>query len=1100
MYTISDYLKQLENDLRAGNATEHTHRPALKSLIESLEAGITATNEPRRVACGAPDFVISRQDLIVGYMETKDVNLSLDQVERSEQLKRYLRSLNNLVLTDYLEFRWYTDGKMRGKARLAEVQAGGKLKKLNRGTADVENLLKDFLAHTPQAITSPEELASRLARLAHIIRDIIVQAFEQGHETPLLAGVRSAFAQILIAGLDQPHRIPEFADMFAQTLAYGLFSARMMDTSPGFSLNEAQRLIPQTNPFLRDFFYQITGPQLPNEPYASFVGDIVDVLAHTDINAVLADFGKRTRQDDPVVHFYETFLAAYDPKLRESRGVYYTPQPAVSYIVRSIDLLLKRFRLTGGLADATMVAIPDPTPGAKKKDKIQRHKVLLLDPATGTATFPYAVIDHIRQGFMQSNNAGMWAGYVREHLLPRLFGFELLMAPYVVAHFKLALQLAARDLPEDQRKVWAYEFSDKERVQIYLTNTLEEPHQFTGLPLFTQFLADETEKANTIKQDLPIMVIFGNPPYSGHSANKIEWLDRLLKGKLPDGRSTANYYEVDGEPLGEKNPKWLQDDYVKFIRWAQWRIERSGAGIIAFITNHGYLDNPTFRGMRQALLSDFDDIYILNLHGNAKKKEVAPDGSKDENVFDIQQGVAISIFVKEPPDIYDFRVMDSPDSEHMSNVYYADLWGDRDSKYRALQIDDVTTTNWQVLHPRKPFYLFVPQDTKLLPEYEKGWLVTDIFPVYASTVTTARNDFSMAYVPDDLQTRISDLVDTTLSDQEIRDRYQLKDVSYWNLKEARAELRTIQVIDDYIKPYCYRPFDFRYVYYHGAVCERLRADVMQHMKSNNLAFLTHRPQSPGDFTFAYCTRMIGDQCVAANKSAGGGNSFQFPLYTFMSENNEQQSPLFSASPWPRDAKGRVPNLKHEFMVEMESKLGLSFSVSSQVGDDEFTPEDIFGYAYAVFHSPTYRKRYAEYLKADFPRLPLTSDKDLFRKLVAYGKQLVGLHLLESSNVGQFITSFPVTGDKRVERGYPKYTEANQRVEINPTQFLDGVPPDVWAFQVGGYQVLDKWLKDRQGRLLSHADLTHYQKIIVALKETIRIMEEIDTVIPGWPMV
>ena len=418
--------------------------------------------------------------------------------------------------------------------------------------------------------------------------------------------------------------------MLAQTLAYGLFSARLRDLTPGFTRQEAQTLIPRTNPFLRDFFYQITGPQLDDEPFASFVDDLVALLAHTDMHAILADFGKRTRQEDPVVHFYETFLAAYDPKLRESRGVYFTPEPVVSYIVRSVDYLLKtRFNLPEGLADTSKVTVrnTDPAKVVKGTDQIRKtaesHRVLVLDPATGTGTFLYGVVDLIRQRFIEQGNAGMWPGYVREHLLPRLFGFELLMAPYAVAHFKLALQLAGQDLPEALRKDWAYDFASDERIRVYLTNTLEAPHEHTGLPLFTQFLATETDAANQVKQDLPIMVVLGNPPYSGHSPIKAPGSATCYRANCRMVRPLPTITRSMASPWA-RNPKWLQDDYVKFIRWAQWRIEQTGAGILAFITNHGYLDNPTFRGMRQALMQTFDEIYILDLHGNAKKKETAP--------------------------------------------------------------------------------------------------------------------------------------------------------------------------------------------------------------------------------------------------------------------------------------------------------------------------------------------------------------------------------------------------------------------------------------------------------------------------------------------
>lgn len=655
--TWSKYLREIEKALLAGNATEHTHRPALKELLEAVGTKVTATNEPRREKCGAPDYVVSSDTkhgpLTIGYVEAKDVGKRLDEVERSEQLTRYRAFLPNLILTDYLEFRWYVEGKPRGAARLGRFGKAGNLKRDKDGTAAVLELLRGFLDHEPAPIASPQELAQRLARLTHMIRDIIIEASEGGHASDTLRDLRKAFAQTLIPDLDQPEKIADFADMYAQTIAYGLFAARCNHRGPRpFRRLGAATEIPKTNPFLRKLFETITGADLDEEPYAGFVDDVATLLAHADIGAVLEHFGKRTRRQDPVVHFYETFLAAYDPKLREARGVYYTPEPVVSYIVRSVDHILKtRFGCEQGLADTSVYQYKREG-GNGKQVKSTTPRVLILDPACGTGTFLYAVVDLIREQFMARSDAGMWSGYVKNHLLPRLFGFELLMAPYAVAHFKLGMQLAGQDLPSDAlRKKWAYDFAGgkQDRLKVYLTNTLEGIERaIPDLFGWYRIISDEANQAREIKRDLPIMVVMGNPPYSGHSANR-SWT--IENGKrLPTfiGNLIRDYHSVDGGPLGEKNPKWLQDDYVKFLRWGTWRIQRTGAGILAFITNHSYLDNPTFRGMRQQLMETFDEIYIMDLHGNTKKREVAPDGSKDANVFDIQQGVAICLMVKLP--------------------------------------------------------------------------------------------------------------------------------------------------------------------------------------------------------------------------------------------------------------------------------------------------------------------------------------------------------------------------------------------------------------------------------------------------------------------
>jgi predicted helicase len=929
-----------------------------------------------------------------------------------------------------------------------------------------------------------------MARLTHLIRDVIVKSFETGQASSLLQGWRDAFARVLIADLDQPEKTGEFADMFAQTLAYGLFSARIMDDSLAFTRQEAQQLIPRTNPFLRDLFYQISGPQLSDEPYASFVEDLVALLANTDMNSVLADFGKRTRQEDPVVHFYETFLAAYDPELREARGVYYTPEPVVSYIVRSVDRILKaRFACPEGLADTEKVTIRnlDPTLRIKGKRQMRKttdsHRVLILDPATGTGTFLYAIIDLIRQNFMERENAGMWPGYVREHLLPRLFGFELLMAPYAVAHFKLALQLAGHDLPEVQRLLWAYDFATDERIQVFLTNALEGPHEYTGLPLFTQFLAEETAFANQVKQDLPILVVLGNPPYSGHSANKGAWINDLLKNDIND--EAPSYYQVDGEPLGERNPKWLQDDYVKFIRWGQWRIKNSGMGVLAYITNHGYLDNPTFRGMRQSLMKTFNEIYVLNLHGNVKKKEISPDGSPDENVFDIQPGVAIGLFIKTPGDSGPVR------------VFHADLWGARQDKYTRLFSEDIFTTEWEELTPGSPYYLFIPQDITLLQEYKRGYKISEIMPVNAIGMNSHRDAFAIGFEPSTLRQRIDDFISNDTSNEDIRSSYELSETRDFSISEARRSLREIKDPYSIVLSCVYRPFDDRFVIFHQDILDRPRMDLNWHfINGPNLGLVTTR-QTREPFAALAVSKICGQHKIVAKYD---GSSI-FPLYLYQNEDHDKQASFstlfFREHP---DKLGRVPNFAPEFISEIEKHLNMNF-IPLGKGDLQETcgPEDVFHYIYSLLYSRNYRSRYADFLKIDFPRVHLTSSIILFQQLCTLGEQLTSVHLFESRALNEFITNYPTPGDDYVESRYPKYDEQRTRVYINKNQFFEGIPLEVWSFQIGGYKVCERWLKDRRGRQLTYDDLTHYQKIILAVKETIRLMDEIDQAIPGWPI-
>jgi predicted helicase len=1071
---LRTYLKDIEQAHRMGNATEHTYRSNLKKLLEAFAPGVTATNEPKRIKCGAPDFIITKQQTPLGYIETKDIGISLDHTEHTNQMKRYLGSLANLILTDYVEFRWYVAGEHRVTARLAKVGSKGKWIPETDGIEQVSKLLQGFMITQTPTVNNSKELATRMASIAQLIRSAIGLAFKSEEGGGSLHVQMEGFRQVLLPDLDSE----QFADMYAQTICYGLFAARCnAKQNTTFTREHAAYDIPKTNPFLRKMFSHIAGPDL-DERIVWAVDDLAEVLNRSDMGAILRDFGKRTRQEDPIVHFYETFLAEYDPKMREARGVYYTPEPVVSYMVRSVDYLLKKdFELADGLADATMLRATS----SDGKSNLETHKVQILDPATGTGTFLYYVIKQIYEMF--KDNKGMWSSYVSQHLLKRIFAFELLMAPYAVAHMKLGLQLAET----------GYDFRSDERLGVYLTNTLEEGFEGGKLP-FAEWLVEEATAAGSVKYDAPVMVVIGNPPYSGHSANKGSWITNLLHDK------GGNYFEVDGKPLGERNPKWLNDDYVKFIRFAQWRIERTGYGILAFITNHGYLDNPTFRGMRQSLLQSFDEIYVLNLHGNSKKKERSPDGTKDENVFDIQQGVAIGFFVKRSGKV---------GVAHNAIVRHADLWGTREvhqkvgqdqylvgGKYYWLAGHDITTTEWKKIEPEKPFYLFVPQDINLRAEYEQGWKVTEVMPVNVLGFQTHRDHFAIDFDKDKLYARINEMYDKYTSDQEYIEKYNLANGSNW-IVEARRRIRKDANWQNYITRCLYRPFDWRYGYFSGVIMDRPRTELRQHMLQPNLSLNMTRQTKVEEWRNA----VVANTPTPALYTEIKDGSNAFPLYLYPDPN---KNTLFDTEE-PLTALGRRrSNLSSSFIAKTANKLGMQF-VPDGKGDLQgiFGPEDVFDYMYAVFHSPTYRGRYVEFLKIDFPRLPLTSNADLFRGLCKIGDRLVGLHLMEQ--FGKAIPTYPVEGNHLVEK--IEYLEPHNkpeqgRVYINKTQYFDGVPPEVWEFHIGGYQVCQKWLKDRKGRALSFDDVKHYQRIVAALAETITLMEQIDEVIEehgGWPI-
>ncbi len=1072
-------------------AGEHDYRDALRALLKQLAPSLEFTNEPKRTKAGAPDFLIRKPTnfgfLTVGNIETKDIGDLKPNIERTPQMKRYLAGINNLILTDYLEFRHYVNGQLLDKPiRMGTVLSDNTLQPIPAKFQAVRDMLGYFLLRVPPGkITRAEDLAHRMADLTRYIRNYIINDFESDQASTLLHDWRARLAKDLLADLQKPEKTPEFADMFAQTLAYGLFSARIMDTTPDtFTLWEAQRLIPRTNPFLRDFFADISGPRLGDERFAGFVDDLIELLASTDMEAILSSFGKRTSQQDPVIHFYETFLASYDAKLRKARGVYYTPEPVVQYIVRSVDYLLRdRFKQRDGLAsrETTRVVNRDPTVlgSFNRRSRVPRKvlkertlpKVLVLDPACGTGTFLYAMIQLIRDRFMEQNNAGDWSEYVRDFLLPRVFGFEILMAPYAVAHFKLGLQLAGRDLAADIRDQWAYDFSSEERLQIYLTNTLEEPHDESSSPLF-DMVGRESAEANRVKRDLPIMVIIGNPPYANFGMmNKGPWIRTLIED-----------YKKD---LNEKKLN-LDDDFIKFIRFGQWRIEQSGMGILAFITNNTYIDGLVHRRMRQSLLETFTDIYILNLHGSAKKQERSPDGSKDENVFDIQQGVTISIFVREQT------------RNRSTQLHYADLWGSRETKYANLLEDDLNSTSWSLVVPVAPSYYFVPTSEDNSDEYSTWPSISMIFGTAQNGVKTDRDALFFDADKEVLEERMRKFYSPDGMEAPFRPTYRIQDSSSYDLL-TRRDRTTFD--PENLRLCLYRPFDWRWLYYSQRLTSRPAWAVMQHLLAGpNIALICLRQTRRKETgTFFVGQGLINKDAISIFDIAT-----IFPLYLY-ADANESTHTIDTA---PSTSGGRRPNLNLAFTAEVERRLGLR-SIPDGVGDlqSTFGPEDIFNYMYAIFYSPTYRTRYAEFLKKDFPRLPLTSNLDLFRTLASLGSRLVQLHLMpEDSSLSLSyslpLPSYPVPGTNQVDaiKYTPPIQSASQgRVSINKQQYFDGVPQEVWEFKIGGYQVADKWLKDRKDRPLTREDRDHYKRIIAALAETIQTMKQVDEAIPSWPI-
>lgn len=1012
---IEQYIKAINEQFRTGIAREHSYRPMLQQLLDEQLPSFVVTNEPARIDCGAPDFIISSEktNTPVFYIEAKDIDdRDLDgRKENKEQFSRYKKSLDHIIFTDYLDFHLYENGEWVKNVRLAEVH-GDKICLCKERIDDFNALISHISTTRPATITSAKRLAEQMAAKARILSSTINNAFRLAEENEdayeankQLQAQLDAFRLVLINGLT-----PEsFADIYAQTVAYGMFAARLHDNTPNdFSRQEAANLIPKTNPFLRNIFQQIAGYDL-DERIAWVVDDLVNVFLATDVQKVMKNYTKKGMHHDPMIHFYEDFLTAYNPALRKSKGVWYTPQSVVQFIVRAVDEILKSdFELAEGLADHSkfihevvneQYSKGDRFKGKSTKPTIKQemHRVQILDPATGTGTFLAEVVNQIYDKFQGMQ--GMWQGYVDEHLLPRIHGFELLMASYAVAHLKLDMLLEQTGFNHAD---------NKKRLKIYLTNSLEECHPDTG-SLWAQWLSDEASAANRIKRDCPVMVMIGNPPYSGESQNKGEWIMQLMEDykKEPGGKTG----------LKERNPKWINDDYVKFIRLAQYYIERNKCGVIGFINPHGFLDNPTFRGMRWNLLNAFDKIYTINLHGNNKKKETCPDGSADENVFDIQQGVSINLFVK----------TGEKKATELGKVYYYDLYGKREDKYAFLENTPFAEVEYKVLNPIAPMYFFVPKDFELMEEYEKGVSLDCIFCQTNVSVVTAKDKILVDFNRKDLLNKVS---------------------SYYG-----------EASNEFIQEYAYRPFDKRFIYYDTKLVERAREILMKNfIGHDNIALLTCRQIAGNDWLHASIDNHIVDDCRVSNKTKERG--YVFPLYLYTDEFGKET---------------KVANLNEDEWQKFNNAIGRTT-----------TPEELLAYIYAVLHSPRYRERYKEFLKIDFPRIPLPTSEAEFDRLAQIGQQLIDLHLMTNTQGWKCSTTFPEEGSQQIDLLKWK----DNKVWINEKQYFGNVPEAVWNFFIGGYQPAQKWLKDRKGRTMSFDDIKHYLHIVHALTETIKLMQKL----------
>jgi hypothetical protein len=1074
---LKQYLKNLQNTINQGDAREESYYKHLEGLIsEFADANkikkVNITILPKKTEAGNPDFrVWDGSNHITGYIEAKDPSFTnLDTIQETEQLKRYRHTFPNVILTNFYEFRLYRDGELIKTASIARPVIA---KKLNIAPP-LENedkfidLLNTFFSFSLPQVRSAKTLALELAKRTKFLRDevISIELAEEGRQgKKAILWFYEAFKKYLISTLTEQ----SFADLYSQTITYGLFAARTR-SDDSFNRELAFKYIPNTIGILRDVFRFISLED-PPKPLQVIVDDIAEVLKVSDVNKILHEYYHEGKGKDPIIHFYETFLTAYDPSIREKRGVYYTPEPVVGYIVRSINQILKtHFNLPDGLASP---------------------QVTLLDPAAGTLTFPAEALKLAVQEYTEKYGSGGKTKLIRNQIIPNFYAFELMMAPYAIGHIKMSFLF----------EELGYRLNDNERFKLYLTNTLEmEDLAQVNIPVLSS-LSEESHLAGKVKKDQPVLVLMGNPPYSGISSNPGEvekiikpgekyvieyfWnpdsnkVDKKIsspatkeikkKQKTFIGDILMDYYFVDGQPLGEKK-LWLQDDYVKFLRFAQWKIEQLGFGIVGIITNHSYLDNPTFRGMRQSLMRTFNEIYILDLHGSSLKKETCPGGSKDENVFDIRQGVAIALFVKQK-------------NKKGCAVFHTDQYGLRETKYDWLDSNDFKLDNYKRLKPESPWYFFVQRNTGKIKKYLDWKSIQDIFPVNVTGIVTARDGFVIDFDRNVLKNRILQFRNSSTLDDIIRNAFHLKDTRGWKLSEARKELAKDDDWEKYFQKILYRPFDIRDIYYTPKMVDWGRPEYMRHMLEGNLGLIV--PRQFKEIFGAFVTEnLIGHKTVSAYDI-----NYLLPLYLYkekISKKSKFESIMLFEPEAVYDGKDRTPNIDKV----VYEKLNKTYLSADNSGKKNLAPEEILYYIYAVFYSNIYRQKYAEFLKIDFPRVPFTSEYKVFKQFANFGEQLVDLHLMKSEQLNKPIAKYQGRGDNdKVEKII--YSEEEQRIYINKEKYFDNISAELWNYQIGGYQVLQKYLKDRKDRIMDAP--RYYCRIVTAIDKTIIIQKQIDQI-------
>ncbi len=896
-----------------------------------------------------------------------------------------------------------------------------------------------------EIIKTPKDLARELAVITTSIR-IKIEAYLH------IDGLNSTITQIY-SKMKKLHfndlTVESFSDMYAQTIIYGFIA--LLAASPDKKdiknyLKKSSETIPILKDFIKEYFNSSEEKRLNKNNDGFTIDELFHLFNKIDMNAIIRKFNENktlNESKDFVIHFYEEFLQEYHPENKISSGVFYTPDAVVSFIIRSINALLQsEFKCNKGLLN-NIVQTPKST---------NKFKINVFDPAVGTGTFLLHFIEEIfklfRKEFIGLNEDRLrqkWNDYVKSVLLNQINGFELYLTPYIITHLKIRLKLAET----------GYELSDTDQIGVLLANTLMENQ--------------------SIK---PITIIIGNPPYKGHSATNSQWMDDLLHGREIDETRKSSYFEIDGNPLDEKNPKWLNDDYVKFIRFAQWRIEKTGYGIVALVTPHSFLDNPTFRGMRQQLMTSFSDIYVLDLHGNTRSKEKAPDGRKDENIFDIQQGICISFFIKNPNKHSDTR------------IYRSDLWGLRKEKFDFLNKNDISTIQWKKIKAFSPWYMFYHLSMKRWAEYNAGWSILDIFSHHSVGIMTGQDHLTIKKSPNEVQEVIEDFI--KLPESKFKQKHNLKDIKrQWSYIKAKKDIKACGLtfsntktfsptIKSKIVPILYRPFDIRFTFYTGrsrGFHERPRGDVMKHLLlGQNLGLIVSRNSKPSSWRDVQITENIIELGVMATRP--GNNAPIFPLYRYV----QTSTGLIKETNFTQKFKTYInDNYEH---------------------DKQFKAKIIPYYIFAILNSQEYRNRYEEFLKIDFPRIPIVKNKDLFFKIAKIGEELANIHLLRFEKTA-FDTSKVSLHQGNMKDSLivkkVKFLDKN-RLWINNQTYFAGISRDVYEYYIGSYKICQKWLKRFKNYTLSKTEVNTFINIVWVIEQTLQLSKEIDILIDthgGW---